>query len=152
MNDQTSSPPPDPALGRRHQARRSLLQALYAWELGGRRVTSSTLVEEFLRRTKVGDEAYFRDVLSGALSTVDETRASCAPCLDRPWDLVDPVERSILMLATYELRARSDVPQPVVLDEAIELAREFGAPDSHRFVNAVLDRLRRSLPALPTTG
>lgn len=143
MADADSAPAPR---GRR-LARRCLLQALYAWELNGGKVDPPTLVAEFLRRTAVGDEAYFRDVLVGAVRDIEATRALCALCLDRPWTQIDPVERAILTLAVHELRARPDVPRAVVIDEAIELARAFGASDSHRFVNAVLDRVRRLLPA-----
>ena len=107
------------------------------------------ILAEFLRRTKVGDESYFREVLPGAVADVALARSLCAPSLDRPWEQVDPVERAILILAVHELRAHPEIPGRVVLNEAIELAREFGAPDSHRFVNAVLDRVRQTLSTAP---
>ena len=58
---------------------------------------------------------------------------------------MDPVERGILWLGTAELRDRAEVPVRVVINEAVELAKEFGAQDSHRYVNALLDRLAARL-------
>jgi N utilization substance protein B len=133
----------------RHQARRCLLQALYAWQQNEGAVPVPQILAEFLRHTKVGDESYFREVLPGAVADVALARSLCAPSLDRPWEQVDPVERAILILAVHELRAHPEIPGRVVLNEAIELAREFGAPDSHRFVNAVLDRVRQTLSTAP---
>ena len=133
----------------RHQARRCLLQALYAWQQNEGALPVPQILAEFLRRTKVGDESYFREVLPGAVADVALARSLCAPSLDRPWEQVDAVERAILILAVHELRAHPEIPGRVVLNEAIELAREFGAPDSHRFVNAVLDRVRQTLSTAP---
>ena len=133
----------------RHQARRCLLQALYAWQQNEGGVSVPQILAEFLRRTKVGDESYFCEVLPGAVADVALARSLCAPSLDRPWEQVDPVERAILILAVHELRAHPEIPGRVVLNEAIELAREFGAPDSHRFINAVLDRVRQTLSTAP---
>ena len=133
----------------RHQARRCLLQALYAWQQNEGALPVPQILAEFLRRTKVGDESYFREVLPGAVADLPLARSLCAPSLDRPWEQVDAVERAILILAVHELRAHPEIPGRVVLNEAIELAREFGAPDSHRFVNAVLDRVRQTLSTAP---
>ena len=133
----------------RHQARRCLLQALYAWQQNDGGASVPQILAEFLRRTKVGDEAYFREVFPGAVADVGVARTLCTPSLDRPWEQVDLVERAILILAVHELRVHPEIPGGVVLNEAIELAREFGAPESHRFVNAVLDRVRRALSTAP---
>lgn len=149
MNDEPPCSRARAPSGMRHQARRCLLQALYAWQQNEGAVPVPQILAEFLRRTKVGDESYFREVLPGAVADVALARNLCAPSLDRPWEQVDPVERAILILAVHELRAHPEIPGRVVLNEAIELAREFGAPDSHRFVNAVLDRVRQTLSTAP---
>lgn len=149
MNDEPPCSRARAPSGMRHQARRCLLQALYAWQQNEGALPVPQILAEFLRRTKVGDESYFREVLPGAVADVALARNLCAPSLDRPWEQVDPVERAILILAVHELRAHPEIPGRVVLNEAIELAREFGAPDSHRFVNAVLDRVRQTLSTAP---
>jgi N utilization substance protein B len=149
MSDDESSRGHPPHGGMRHQARRCLLQAIYAWLQNGGEASVPQILAEFLRRTKVGDEAYFRENFPAAVADVGIVKDVCAPSLDRPWDQVDPVERAVLILAVHELRAHPEIPAGVILNEAIELAKEFGAPESHRFVNAVLDRVRRTLPAAP---
>jgi len=62
-------------------------------------------------------------------------------CLDRPIHEVDPIETAILRLACYELAHRPDVPYRVVINEAIELAKSFGAESGHKFVNGILDKV-----------
>jgi N utilization substance protein B len=147
MTDEPHFPQSRTPFGMRHQARRCLLQAIYAWQQNDGATPASQILAEFLRRTKVGDEAYFREVFPAAVAGMPVVRDLCAPSLDRPWDQVDPVERAILILAVHEIRTRPEVPVRVVLNEAIELAKEFGAPESHRFVNAVLERVRHNLSA-----
>ena len=67
------------------------------------------------------------------------------PILDRGLDDLDPVERALLRLGTYELLERRDVPYKVVINEAVALAKKFGSTDSHKYVNGVLDRVARAL-------
>ncbi len=64
---------------------------------------------------------------------------------DRGLDQVDAVGRGILLLALAELKFREDVPIKVVINEAVELAKRYGAADSYRFVNAVLDKAAKAL-------
>jgi N utilization substance protein B len=68
--------------------------------------------------------------------------------MDRKPDLLDPIERAVLLIGTYELKTRPEVPYRVVIDEGVSLARRFGATDGHKFVNAVLDRAARQLRPL----
>jgi N utilization substance protein B len=67
------------------------------------------------------------------------------PALDRKLDELDPIERNLLRLGTFELRDRIDVPYKVVISEAVALAKKFGATDSHRYINGVLDKVAREL-------
>jgi N utilization substance protein B len=71
-----------------------------------------------------------------------------APLLERPLAQVDPVERAVLRVGAFELAHRPEVPYRVVINEAVELAKRFGAEQGHRFVNSVLDRLARDLRAV----
>ena len=125
----------------RHGARRLLLQALYQRQVGGH--STAELVAQFSDRKEFRgiDAGYFLALIHEI--TADEpgldeliTRAA-----DRPVAQLDPVERSILWIGLAELRGHPDVPPGVVIDEAIELAREFGAQDGFRYVNAVLDAM-----------
>ncbi len=136
--------PPRPAQARQ-QARRLAVQALYQDQLNPAAVHE--LVAEF-RAHHERDDAdleYFAAAVTGVGRSAPELDALFAPLLDRALDELDPVERAILRLGTWELRERLDVPYRVVIDQGITLAQLFGASESHRFVNAVLDALARRL-------
>ena len=91
------------------------------------------------------DQDLFDRLLAGVIEHVDQLDADLAPCLDRPLEQVDSIERAVLRLGAAELRFHPDTPFRVVLAEAVDLARTFGAEQGHAFVNGVLDRLARSL-------
>jgi transcription antitermination protein NusB len=127
----------------RRRARRLLLQALYQWQVG--RADAADIERQFaedhsFRRI---DRQYFHAVLRGVIDEHERLDALIAPHLDRSVSALDPVERGLLRMGAYELSSRIDVPFKVVIDEAVALAREFGAEDSHRYINGVLDKIAR---------
>jgi len=121
------------------------VQALYQYAVTGQ---SATEIERQFIATGLGeiDVAYFRELVYAVIDAADELDARLSAYLDRPLVQLDPVERSILRLGAYELEQRLEVPYRVILDEAVELARRFGADQSHRYINGVLDRYARELP------
>ncbi len=129
----------------RSRARRLAVQALYQWLVGGDGV--QVVVGQFLdgRNTGRADRDYFRSIVTGVAEARAGLEETLAPLLDRPVVQLDPVEHVILLLALQELKERHDVPYRVVIDEAVELARMFGADQSWRFINAVVDRAARAL-------
>lgn len=131
----------------RSRARRGAVQAIYQWQVGGG--SSADIRTEFRERDGMQnvDWGYFDTLVDGVITDVEALDRALAPCLDRAVSALDPVERSILRLAALELASHRDVPFRVVINEAVELARTFGAEQSHRYVNAVLDRLARELRA-----
>jgi len=76
---------------------------------------------------------------------VDELDVTFEPLLDRKLSELDPIERTLLRMGTFELRDRMDVPYKVVINEAVALAKKFGATDSHKYINGVLDKAAREL-------
>ncbi len=129
--------------GARTVARRLALQALYRWQLNA--CEWQDLVQEFATDPDMGraDASYFQELVSSVCGTSVELDALLAPLLDRLPTLLDPIEHALLLLATYELRSRLDIPYRVVINESVNLARKFGATDSYKFVNAVLDKAAR---------
>ena len=91
------------------------------------------------------DEDYFSAAVRGVLRDAETFDALFGPLLDRAVNELDPVERAILRLGSWELRDRIDVPYRVVIDQGVRLSKLFGASESHRFINAVLDKLARRL-------
>ena len=125
----------------RSRARRRALQAVYAWQL------SATPIESVLTQFRseqdmdVADLAYFEDLVNGVGEHQRSIDAALSAHLDREVEQVDPIERAVLRLATYELMHRLDVPYRVVINEAIEITKRFGADHGHTYVNGVLDRV-----------
>jgi N utilization substance protein B len=136
----------------RSRARRRALQALYAWQLSGSHMTA--VIEQFRHEQdmEVADLAYFEDLLQGVEKHVDALDASLRPHIDREVSQIDPIERAVLRLAAYELKYRPDVPYRVVINEAIEVTKRFGADHGHSYVNGVLDKLAAELRAVEKGG
>lgn len=124
----------------RRRARECAVQALYAWQLSHNDIAE--IEAQFLAEQDVTDVdiAYFRELYSGTATHAAEMDQLMAPYLSRQLDELGHVERAILRLALFELSKRQDVPYKVAINEAIELAKTFGAEESHKFVNGVLDK------------
>lgn len=131
----------------RRKARKLAVQAIYSWQLTQNSMTD--IEAQFLtdNDTSKIDVDYFLALVRGVAGQASTLDQAIEPFLDRPLKDLDQVERAVLRLAAFELRERLDVPYKVAINEAIELAKAFGADDSHRFVNGVLDKAIDSLRA-----
>jgi transcription antitermination protein NusB len=129
--------------GARKVARKLALQALYRWQLNA--CEWQDLVSEFATDADMprADAEYFQALIVAITRSHDELDAALAPLLDRSPAQLDPVEHALLLIGSYELQHRPEVPFRVVINEAVTLARRFGATDGHKFVNGVLDRAAR---------
>lgn len=129
-----------------------LVQALYQWQLAGH--DFDELMRQFEEQPEFPrvDQLYFRELLGVVLAESDTLDSAISQFAARGLDQLDAVGRSVLLLALAELKHRHDVPTKVVINEAIELAKRFGATDSYRFVNAVLDKASRSDDYRPDAG
>ncbi|HEY0722182.1 MAG TPA: transcription antitermination factor NusB [Gammaproteobacteria bacterium] len=131
----------------RSNARRRALQALYQWQLTGQSLSdieTQFLQEEDMAKT---DLDYFKELLHQIPSHITDLEAHCLPHVSRPMEQVDPVERAALLIGLYELQYRLDVPYRVAINEAVELAKSFGAEQGHKFVNGLLDKVAKQLRA-----
>ena len=129
----------------RRKARILALQAVYSWQMSGNAIADieqNMLIENDV--TKV-DVEYFKDLARGVAVNSKQLDEVLAPHLTRPYEEIDMVEKAILRLCAYELKFRDDVPYKVAINEGIELAKMFGANDSHKFVNGVLDKAIKQL-------
>jgi N utilization substance protein B len=131
----------------RSQARRCVMQALYQWQLTEQ--SFSEILAQFLERDeyKTADAKYFHELLSGAIEHHVVLSAKVGEFADRPWVQMDPIERAVLLLGMYELMHRLDVPYRVVVNESVELTKQFGATDGYKYINALLDRAARDIRA-----
>ncbi len=134
----------NPRTAARALARRLAVQALYRWQLNA--APWQDLVSEFSTDADMAraDGEYFRALVQQAVEQSARLDEAMAPFLARSAALLDPIEHAVLLIASVELQHQSEVPYRVVIDEAVGLARRFGATDGHKFVNAVLDRAARA--------
>jgi N utilization substance protein B len=124
----------------RRKARVLALQAVYSWQLSGNPIADieqQMLIENDVSKV---DVEYFKDLARGVAVNCKQLDELMTPHLSRPFDDLDMVEKAVLRVSIYELKFREDVPYKVAINEGIELAKMFGAEDSHKFVNGVLDK------------
>ncbi|MEO0435977.1 MAG: transcription antitermination factor NusB [Pseudomonadota bacterium] len=128
-------------VARRRKARHYALQAIYQWHMAG--ATPSDIEAEFRSDYDfaVVDLEYFQTLLGGVVAGAEALDQAFEPLLDRPINELDPIERSLLRMGSLELRERIDVPYRVVINESVALAKKFGATDSYKYINGVLDKL-----------
>jgi len=131
----------------RHRARECVLQGLYEAQLSGN-------AAEAIRASLVADasfanadRAYFDELWSGVNAERDALIRMIEARIDRPVAQLSPIERSVLVIGTWELQHRSEIPFRVIIDESIELAKSYGGTDGYKFVNGVLDKLAAALRA-----
>ncbi len=125
----------------RRRAREFIVQGLYQWQVGGQDAAAIRLQAENVAGFDRADPELYTTVLDQTLQNAEALETDLAPHVDRPWNEVSPIERSILLLAACELKLHPETPYRVILNEAIELAKTFGGTDGHKFVNGVLDKL-----------
>ncbi len=125
----------------RTRARHRILQALYQWQLTDNDIhdiENHFHEDQDMRRV---DIEYFKELLYGIPKKKESLDAKISPLLDRPIDQLDPIEINILRIAAYELINRIDIPYKAIINEAVELAKLYGAEDSHKYINGVVDRI-----------
>jgi N utilization substance protein B len=140
-----SKPAHNTLAAERRKARHYGMQALYQWHMAG--ASLNDIEAEFRADYDFShvDLAYFQALLHEIPACVDELDAALEPLLDRKLDELDPIERTLLRMGMFELTQRIDVPFKVVINEEVALAKKFGATDSHKYINGVLDKAAREL-------
>ena len=131
----------------RTRARGFALQALYQFMVGGNPANEVDTFTRDLSGFHKADAVHFDALLHGCAQQAAELDARILPLLDRKLTELSPVEHAVLWIGAYELQHCIDIPWRVVLNESIDLAKEFGGTDGHKYVNAVLNQLALQLRA-----
>ena len=131
----------------RSRAREFALQALYQHLVGHNAATDIDLFTRDLAGFHKADSAHYDALLHGCIEAEAGLDALIVPQLDRPLAEISPIEHAVMWMGVYEFQHCPDVPWRVVLNECIELAKEFGGTDGHKYVNAVLGKLAPTLRA-----
>jgi len=135
---------PNPAHARK-KSRRLAMQALYQWSMSGDNLNDIEVQFQQKEEIRQVDRDYFHELLHRIPGCIDELDKALAAYLDRDMDAVDPVERAILRIGSYELIHRLDIPYRVVINEAVQLGKTFGAVESYRFINGIMDKAAHQL-------
>lgn len=124
----------------RRRSRSLALQGLYAWLVGG---ADAGVVDAHVREQddfERCDTAHYDALLHGCIAEAADLDATLARHVDRKTTQLSPIEHAVLMIGAYELRHCIEIPYRVVINEAVELAKDFGGTDGHKYVNGVLDK------------
>jgi transcription antitermination protein NusB len=131
----------------RHRAREFALQGLYQWLLNNE---DAGAIDAHIREAHGFDKAdreHFDTLLHGAIKNSVALRAEFSSLIDRSIAELSPIEHAVLLIGTFELKNHLEIPYRVVINEAVELTKSFGAQDGHKYVNGVLDKLAANLRA-----
>ena len=129
----------------RNKSRRFLVQALYQAQIAEVELSEVVSLFEQDHNMKRADLVFFREVLEGINDNYLSLVSSIEEIGHRPFTESDPIERGILLIGSFELSYKGDIPYKVVINECIELAKYFGASESFKYINSVLDTLSKTL-------
>ena len=131
--------------GARTRARELMVQALYQKQLAGH--STAELVAQFREDAAYAriDQEFFEELFPEISNAQSDIEQKIDSLVDRPLEQLDPIELSILLIGVHELETRLDIPYKVVINEGVNLAKRFGATESHKYINACLDVAAQSL-------
>jgi len=132
----------------RRKARRYALQALYAWALSNNPLSEIETYFLIEHHEDSYDKEYFHTLLHEVPANLEEIERIMSPYLSRNLEDLGPIELSILRLSVFELTKRLEIPYKVVINEGLELGKRFASPDSHKFINGVLDKVAKEIRSL----
>lgn len=132
----------------RKKARIIAMQALYQWEMSEEELHSIEL--QYIEHNDFSkiDLNYFREIFYGVPKNLLEIDEVFSDALDRPKEELNPIELSVLRVASYELLKRLDIPYKVVISEALSITKRFGSTCGHKYVNGVLDKVAKKVRAV----
>ena len=145
--DKPAAPRKSSAKPARSRAREFALQALYQHLVGRNEAAAIDAFTRDLAGFHKADAAHYDALLHGSIAAAQELDALIVPLLDRKLEEISPIEHAVMWIGVYEFQNCLDVPWRVVLNECVELAKEFGGTDGHKYVNGILNGLAPQLRA-----
>ncbi len=132
-------------IAQRQVARKLALISIYQWQMTGNSYhdlyveiqEDKELVKDFLK----ADAAYYQSLCKYVIENIEEVDQQLKPFLDRDPEHLDQIERAVLRMATAELLNHNETPYKVIVNEAVNLTKKFGADKAYKFVNGVLDKV-----------
>jgi transcription antitermination protein NusB len=133
-------------------ARQCAVQALYQWQMTGQNLGLIEIQFHEEDRLKEAQKSYFHELLHNVPKQLDTIDAALTEFVDRPVEKIDPVERAILRIGAYELINRLETPYRVIINEAVNLTKCFGADGSHKYINGILDKVAQQKRTVETAA
>ncbi|MFT6624660.1 MAG: N utilization substance protein B [Cycloclasticus sp.] len=122
-------------------ARQVALQALYQWQVTEQGLSGLCQQYENDLEMPKFHKAYFQLLLRGTIDKLSELDLAISEFTSRDFEKIDPIEKAVLRLGTYELLFKPEVPYRVIINESVNLAKNFGSEKSHAYVNSIMDKL-----------
>ena len=131
----------------RMQSRRAALQGIYQWQITHAEVAD--IVKQFQEDGRLEGLEFelFKELLTEVTTKAEELDSIYGEYLDRAVSRIDPVEKAIMRMGVFELQSKIEIPYKVIINECVELAKRFGADESHKYVNGILDKTAKQLRA-----
>lgn len=141
----------EPKVSPRTESRRVALQAIYQWQLTNESIPQ--IIKQFNEDGLLAEVEleWFKELLTEVSNNAEVLDALFADYLDRSVARIDPVERAIMRMGAYELQSKVEIPYKVIINESVELAKRFGAEESHKYINGILDKVAKQLRELEMT-
>ena len=141
-----------PQRSARRRSRELAVQGLYQWLVS--REDAGAIEAHLTEAPEFGkaDKAHFGELLHGVIRELDQLHEAITPHLDRTLAELSPVEHATLLVGAFELARHPEIPYRVVINEYVELAKKYGASESHRFVNGILDKVAREQRRIEIAG
>jgi transcription antitermination protein NusB len=152
MNDKSATPTRKPVRNARSRSREFALQGLYQVLVGQQGTDAIDAFTRDLVGFNKADSVHYDALLRGCAEQSQALDTLIAPLLDRPLNEISPIERAVMWMGVYEFQHCLEVPWRVTLNECIELTKQFGGTDGHKYVNAVLHALALQLRPLETAA
>jgi N utilization substance protein B len=127
--------------GNRHKSRELALKAIYQHLVSGKPLVNIMQEMPDQEDYAKADETYFRQVTTQVFAHLGELNERISQFIDRALHELSPIEHSVLLISAYELIYDASIPYRVVINEGVELAKQYGGTDGHKYVNGVLDKL-----------
>ncbi len=147
MNKNKQKRIPEPLAAKR-RARKRLVQALYQWQFN--ESPAQDIINQFLTEQDMGkvDQTFFQQTLRSIIDNMDEIKEEITPLMERSTYAVGEIEKAIMMIGVYEFKNHMETPYKVILNEAIELAKQYGGDGSHTFINGTLHKASKKMRPL----
>lgn len=129
----------------RHDSRLAAVQGMYSWDLSGQKDVAAAISFNWMENTSDDDLVFARHILGGSLENIEQIDSLVKSHLAPNWDFsrLNKVALAILRISIFSILYQKEIESPIIIDEALEIAKSLGAEDNCKFINGVLDTISK---------